>query len=83
MCTARYRSDNDRRAVPVSRIVGDNKDRSCAALLRADNGIKFCVEISPRLIILSIVFDLLSGIRQTQSAYVSARHKEVIKVGRA
>ena len=37
--SARYRQDNDRRAVRVSYIVGNDKDGSPPALLRADNGV--------------------------------------------
>lgn len=37
--SARYRQDNDRRAVRVPYIVGNDKDGSPPALLRADNGV--------------------------------------------
>ena len=37
------RSDNHGRAVSVSYVVGNDKYGACTALLRADNGVKFCV----------------------------------------
>ena len=41
--STRNGGNNNRRAKPVSYIIGKNEDRSCAALFRADMRIKFCV----------------------------------------
>ena len=78
--SARNGGNNDCRAEPIARVVGYDKYGSCAALLRADNGIKLCV-VDVATLYNSIHSVLTSYL--DLGRYVAARHKEAFKVGRA
>ena len=47
--SARDSGNDNRGAMPVSYIIRNDKYRACTSLLRADNGVKFCVVNIPTL----------------------------------